>query len=100
MNERERALLSYNISNAVNQLLLTLPPEEFEPRLTPIKFSPEFTLPGKVTLFYADDFMYPNKSETIWQVRPRTQKILDALEIKYRVVNFKTGKEVRRNDRT
>ena len=96
MTERERALLSYRISTSVNQLLMSLPPEEFEPTLTAVKFDMESNLSGEIALFYADDFMDTNKSETIFQIRPRTQKILDALDIKYRVVNPKTGKEVKR----
>lgn len=46
---------------------------------------------GERALFYIDDFMYTNKEETVFFVKPRTLQILNALGISYQSVDLKAG---------
>jgi hypothetical protein len=86
-----RTRLSFEVAAAVDQLVATLPPEDTRPGnvapLEPIAFDPACSVRGRVALFYADDFMHANRERTVYYVRPRTRKILDALGVSYSIAD-------------
>ncbi|TSC64632.1 MAG: hypothetical protein G01um101493_79, partial [Microgenomates group bacterium Gr01-1014_93] len=91
----ERTKLSYELAEAVERLLAELSADEIKTDfLCPILFDLESRAKGGVALFYADDFMHTNNDESIFFIRSKTRKILDELQITYKVVDPKTGEEV------
>lgn len=87
----EDARMSYEMAAAVKQLDQSLPPEDFSTEITliPISFREEDSNKGETALFFANDFMETNDGEIIFYIRPRTQKILDALKVPYQVISPK-----------
>lgn len=89
-HQLERARLNREIPQAVENAKASLPPEKRVPGaripLQPIRFDLMDCDRGEIALYTIGDFMHTNKEETVYFVRPRTRKLLDAVGIPYELV--------------
>lgn len=79
--------MSYEVAARVRQLDKELPRDDTaDVRLVQIAFDRESEAEGNVVLLFAGDFMLTGEQEGRHYVLPRTQRMLDALKIRYHVV--------------
>ena len=88
----------YELALKVKRLNSTIPRDESGPvDLVPVTFEPDHEKQGVTVLYFAGDYMVTNGDRSVRFIRPPTRRILDEVEVPYRLVDPKVGLAPRDN---